>query len=183
MSDETQQAAPAATQSAPQTPESPTVSTVISDFKSRLARLSPKAAPQAAEKPQAAKAKAVENAPVPGIDAESAALLREFKADRDRKDASERIGYARKAGLKPGISDDVARSLVGSFDVSTAAGRNAFEAFRKANADMFTRQVDAAAKADEMKQKHAAQQGKKDPKMFGSKFAARQIERNFGRSK
>ena len=180
MSEETQQAS-AATPSAPQTPDGPTVGSAISAFKARLSRLSPKAP----EAPKAAPAKGAPPAPAPApaLDAESAALLRDFKADRERQAASERINYARKAGLKAGISDDVARSLVGSFDVSTAAGRNAFEAFRKANADMFTRQVDAAAKADEMKQKHAAQQGKKDPKMFGSKFAARQIERNFGRSK
>jgi hypothetical protein len=117
----------------------------------------------------------------PTLAAEDLELLRQYREDREKSAIASRVEYARRAGLRSGIDSQTAAALVGQFDVSTTEGRNGFEAFRKANPSLFDGRKDAGARRAESEAKYAPKEGKKESKVFNSKFANRVLARNFGR--
>lgn len=128
--------------------------------------------------------------PAPVVD-ETRQLNDELRATLDRIHArenvqatSERITYARRAGLRGDVSDEVAATLVGKFDVNTSEGKNKFEQFRSANAGLFVARETPQQRQDAMTTRYREQVGEKGEKIankrFGEAFAKRQIAKNFG---
>lgn len=117
----------------------------------------------------------------PTLAQEDIELLRQYREDKARAATSQRVEYARRAGLQQGIDDATAAAMVAQFDVTTTEGRNKFEAWRKANPGLFVARRSAADEAAGLAAKYAPKEGVADRKIFGAKYAQRQIERNFGR--
>lgn len=97
--------------------------------------------------------------------------------EREREGASlaKRVEYARRSGLRGGISDDVARTLMSSFDLGDSKGQKAFEDFRRSNPAMFEEaySADKARKATETRLGDSAKNG-----IFGADFVKNNLHRN-----
>jgi len=139
------------------------------------------AKPAKAAKVTEPKASPTKEPAAPAIAPEDLELLRQYREDKAKAQRTQRVEYARRAGLQSGIDDDTAAAMVAQFDVSTTDGRNKFEAWRKANPGLFVQRRNSEAEAAGLARKYAAEEGKADRKIFGSKYAQRQIERNLGR--
>jgi len=190
MSTDTQ---PAATQEAPATPDTQQSGPTLGDRAKALLSRTAKARPAPAHAPVPVPAKqparpakgakmSEPTAPEgPALAQEDIELLRQYREDKARAATAQRVEYARRAGLQQGIDDATAAAMVAQFDVSTTEGRNKFEAWRKANPGLFVARRNAAEEAAGLAKKYAPKEGAADRKIFGAKYAQRQIERNLGR--
>lgn len=185
-------------QAEPQADAAAAASSVVAGLRARAEQMlaararvrvrEPAPEPSKAAPTQKTTQRAKADTPATGVDAETRQLADELREALNRLNqresqqaTSERIAYARKAGLRGDVSDEVAASLVGRFDVSTAEGRNKFEAFRKANAGLFIARETPEQRQNALAERYKAQtQGKTANKRFGEDFAKRQIAKNFG---
>jgi len=113
------------------------------------------------------------------LQAELASLrgLREtIETERSQAALAGRVDYARRSGLRPGVSDDVARSLMAAFNVDDSTGKKAFEDFRRANPAMFEEAYSAEAAQARAAKKLEPEKAKN--KLFGDKFISANLKRN-----